>query len=107
MAPVIFGHRALVVLFDRACSSWSGVSSTCLGHVGRPVVSLLTAAWNIYIWFFAGPRLTLVAHDRPPMHPPDSEDRPLESGVLVIECRNDGRTSTKSTIPGFEAATAP
>jgi hypothetical protein len=59
------------------------------------VVSIVVAGWNVYTWRSAGPRLTLVAHDRPPMYPPDSEDRPLESWLLVIECHNDGRTSTK------------
>lgn len=59
------------------------------------VVSIVVAGWNVYTWRSAGPRLTLVAHDRPPMYPHDSEDRPLESWVLVIECRNDGRSATK------------
>jgi hypothetical protein len=59
------------------------------------VVSIVVAGWNICTWRSAGPRLTLVAHDRPPMYPHESEDRAVESWVLVIECHNDGRTSTK------------
>ena len=41
-----------------------GVSSTCLGPIRRLIAPLLSAVWGIYMWFFAGPRLTLVAHDR-------------------------------------------
>jgi hypothetical protein len=55
---------------------------------------MAVAGWNVYTWRFTGPRLTLVAHDRPPLLPPES-DRPLESWVLVIECRNGGRASTQ------------
>lgn len=61
------------------------------------LVSIAVAGWNVYTWRFSGPRLSLVAHDRPPLVPPGSE-RPLESWVLVVECRNHGRGATQSTL---------
>ena len=76
-----------------AAPAWVSYAAFVIS-VCTAVISLCTAAWQVYIWRFAGPRLSLVAHDRPPMLPPDSEHRPLESWVLVIECRNQGRGST-------------
>jgi len=58
------------------------------------IVSTFVAAWTVYAWRTAGPRLRLVAHDRPLMFPPDSE-RPLKSRVLVIDCHNSGRGSAE------------
>ena len=59
------------------------------------IASLGTLSWQVYTWRFTGPRLGLVAHDRPAILPPDSERRPLESWLLVVECWNRGRGSTR------------
>jgi hypothetical protein len=57
--------------------------------------SLISIVWNVYSWWINGPRLRLVAHDRPVIFPPGTEDRPPESWLLVVECHNRGRGAAK------------